>query len=694
MKRVTASLLIGVLLLSGCGNVKNVSTVESVEPSVSVSEEVVESVEEPVEEIVPEYIPTADEIQQMVFDTQVAHQKWEGFGAAYTWYGDRLYNAKDSEGGYDALFSDAKLTILRFKNEYEYNVEGKAGNATAMLRNYKEARDRAGLYGEKVTVLLCCWSPPAYLKSDNTIKSGYGTLAKDEKGNYKYEEYAKWWTESVKCYREKGIPVDFVSIQNEVDFSPASYEGCRFDAKETSSHAGYAQAFVAVYKAFQEEFGEDAPKLIGPETMSCSPGSMLTYTKAINELCPEALSGLAFHLYQGGDSDEDENTVAPTSFFLNFNSLESYFPEDRKWETEFYIGRGIQTAQLIQSALTNAELTAYLYWSGIWNDDTPRKFESADLIEINSSGKWRRSANYYVMRHYSEFIRPGYDRIEDAGFGKVKTVTFANESRTKVGSVLINTADEDIYYNVSGKDYTITKCEAFQSVFGDLAENEENMYKPLGDVAGKEYVLLPGKSVTSLDITGYYGNTPMDPPEIVPITYDEEEEQASAAPTEDTVIISTGFDSKEDVKAFSGFGSADVRFMEKEDANGKGCMKIGSRQADWNGGSLSASYFEHYGYLAKVSYDCMLKEGGSVSCTSSFVVDGQTYYPSVENSRVVCEDMEAGKWYHAEGYTTLYSNMSPETFNLYFESAGNTYDIYIDNVEVTVLYTKPAGEYK
>ena len=173
MKRVTASLLIGVLLLSGCGNVKNVSTVESVEPSVSVSAEVVESVEEPVEEIVPEYIPTADEIQQMVFDTQVAHQKWEGFGAAYTWYGDRLYNAKDSEGGYDALFSDAKLTILRFKNEYEYNVEGKAGNATAMLRNYKEARDRAGLYGEKVTVLLCCWSPPAYLKSRIYILSSF-----------------------------------------------------------------------------------------------------------------------------------------------------------------------------------------------------------------------------------------------------------------------------------------------------------------------------------------------------------------------------------------------------------------------------------------------------------------------------------------------------------------------------------------
>ena len=89
----------------------------------------------------------------------------------------------------------------------------------------------------------------------------------------------------------------------------------------------------------------------------------------------------------------------------------------------------------------------------------------------------------------------------------------------------------------------------------------------------------------------------------------------------------------------------------------------------------------------------MEEEGQTVSCTSTFTVDGATYYPDGENNRVVCNNMEAGKWYHCEGYVTMYSNMSPESFRLYWESPDNTYDFYLDNIEVTILYTEEVGEY-
>ncbi len=630
----------------------------------------------------------------VTFDTSVTHQTMDGFGAAYTWYGDRLLNAKDSEAGLDALFSDAKLTILRFKNEYEYTMPGKANNANAMLRNYREARNRAGQYGETVQILLCCWSPPAYLKSDNTLNTGYGTLKKDENGSYMYKEYADWWTESVKYYRSKGIQIDYVSIQNEVDFSPESYEGCRFDAKENDEHAGYAQAFCAVYDAFNEAFGDDAPILLGPETMSCTTSSMISYTTEISKINPEALGGLAFHLYVGGTSDSSTLTVKPSSYYVPFSGMESSFPDIRKWETEFYIGQGIQTSELIWSALTNAEMTAYLYWSGVWDDSTPNQFESADLIEINNKGEWRTSSNYYAMRHYSQFIRPGYVRIDaESDEARIKVSAFANSNNTKVAAVLVNNSDKEYDVKLAGTDYTVLGFAAYQSVFGQSAQSDENMFKPLGELKDG-IVTLPAYSVTSVDITGYAGNTPAEVPEVKVITYEDHDEEIEEIPDYDVVILDSDFSEDSQVSKYSGFGSSITRRIADGGEDKTGCMIVKGRADAWNGMTLDAGYFENYGYLVKVSYDVMMEESGStVSCTSTFSVDSGTYYPDGENNRIAVFDMEGGKWYHAEGYATMYGNMNPESFRLYWESPDNTNDFYLDNIKVTIMYTMPAGDY-
>ena len=636
------------------------------------------------------------QVDSMTFDATTRYQTIDGFGGAFTWYGDRLAKAKNSEGGYDAFFTDAKMTILRFKNEYNYTIEGKASNATAMVTNYKEARNRAAQYGEKVTVLMSCWSPPAYLKSDNTISNGYGTLKKNDKGEYMYEEYADWWVESLQYYMDKGVVIDYVSIQNEVDFSPESYEGCRFAPKENENVAGYDEAFIAVYDAMQEAFGEDAPILLGPETMSCSIGDMISYATPILEKRPESLGGLAYHLYVGGTSDETNNTVNVRSYYSNFTGLESYYPDTKKWETEFWVGQGLETAELIWSALVNAEMNAYIYWSAIWADSTPDRFDSADLMEINNSGQWRLAAKYYALRHYSEYIRPGYQRIgAESADGWLKFSSFANDENTKVAVVLVNSSAYDVAYHVSGTDYTITDSAVYQSVYGDGAGEEANMYKALGSIGKDGLVVVPAYSVTTIDITGYYGDTAVEYVAPAPITYEDDVAEAeAAAPTEDVTILSSNFAEKSQINSYSAFGSSSLNHVADGGSDGKGCMEVRGRGSAWNGMALSEGYFEKYGYLVKISYDCMMDEGGqTLSCTSTFSANGSTYYPDGENNRVACYDMEAGKWYHCEGYVTLYSNMDQESFRVYWESPDNTYDFYLDNIEVTILYSQPVGEY-
>ncbi len=633
-------------------------------------------------------------------DLSQTYQTMDGFGAAYTWYGERLLNAKDPEAGLDALFGDAKLTILRFKNEYGYHVEGKAANAVTMARNYKEARERAAKYGEKVIILMCCWSPPAYLKSDNSIAKGDGTLAKNADGEFVYDEYAKWWVDSIKYYKSYGIQIDYLSIQNEVDFPPDDYEGCQFGPKETDTKASYAKAFLAVYNALHAEFGDDAPKMIGPESMSCTTADLLNYTRDILNEQPEALAGVAYHLYVGGTGDSSTNTVKPGSFMTNFTGIKNYFSDIKRWQTEYYIGKGIQTSELLYYALTYADMTAYLYWSGVWDDSTPDRFEAFDLVEVNSAGKWRLTANYYAMRHYSQFIRPGYTRVEakaqDSG---VKACAFISPYKDKLAVVLVNSSDKEFTYRLAADDYTITDSVMYLSEFGDDCRSDEKCFQNIGAYDAAKGITIPAKSVISIDLTGYPGDEPVQVPAVTPIVYENEvitEEIVPDTPDKgEKVIVSKSFDNKADTSAFSGMGSGHAEYSENAGLDGKsGCIRVTGRTAEWNGLSMSNEYFSDYGCRMYVSYDCMMENGGfTISCTPTFTVDGSSYYPSGEFDRVVCENMEAGKWYHVEGYMSMYDNMDAGSYRLYWESPENMDDIWLDNIEVKVLYSEKAGSF-
>lgn len=701
MKKIvkpTAFLLVIAMLLSGC-TAKGTSEENGPATSGSVESETSTVVSASSDNSVVVDVPVAsNETKKVVFDITKTHQTMDGFGAAYTWYGDRLLNAKNSEAGLDALFSEARLTILRFKNEYEYSVPGKASNAIAMARNYEAARERAALYGEKVKVLLCCWSPPASLKSDDTIANGYGTIKKNAAGEYMYKEYADWWVESVKYYSARGIEIDYVSIQNEIDFSPESYEGCRFAYKESDTEASYAKAFLAVYDAFKEAFGDKAPVLLGPETMGLNTGSLKLYTQEIIDTNPEALGGVAFHLYASGTSNEADNTVKPSSYMTVFTGLKDYFPNYKKWQTEFFIGKGIQTAELIWHALTEADLTAYLYWSGVWDDSKPGIFESSDLVEINSKGEWRLSANYYAMKHYSEFIRPGYVRVDAVSeIIPVKSCAFVNENGSKVAVVLVNVQNKENVIALSGLDYTITDSNVYQSVFGDESLNDKEMYKSLGKLSENGEIVLPAKSVTTIDITGYAGSTPVEVPVVEKIVYDTPvvtDATAEPVPTSDKVMINTGFETKADISKLSSFGSVSMKLAEGEGKKGSNCLLATGRGDTWNGPSISDAYFDHYGYMVKLEYDCMTRTDGlNLSCTSTFSIGNRSFYPDLGNNRVACFNMEAGKWYHCEGYVTLYDNMEQGSFRLYWETPDSKADFYLDNVKMTILYTEPAGSF-
>lgn len=429
------------------------------------------------------------------FDTSTKYQTIDGFGAAYTWYSDWLFQCEDQEGAFDVLFKDAKLSILRFKNEYEYNREDYASNAATMVKYYEAAKKRAAEYGVEPLVLMSCWSPPKFLKRDNDI-SGKSTLKKDENGNYCYEEYADWWAEAIEYYQEQGLKIDYICIQNEVDFA-AEYDGCRLDPVESENYASYIKAHLAVYRKLKERFGDAAPKMLGPDSMSCTYSTINYYMRDLIINNPESVAGIGHHLYVGGDN------------FINLMDLNTYFKDLKKWQTEFYASDALKCANLINDCMTYEHANAYLYWSGTWADEET-KFTTGYLVGvklgrgnwINDTG-WRIAGDYYAMKHFSQFILPGYTCIKSMSKDiAVSSSAYMNEDASKIVVVLINNSEEDKKYQVSGNKYDIQASKVYQSIFGDICESDEQCFMELGSLGKHNELILPPKSVTTIDITG------------------------------------------------------------------------------------------------------------------------------------------------------------------------------------------------
>ncbi len=453
--------------------------------------------------------PTPTEVpwdgKRFTIDAEETYQTIEGIGAAYTWYSDWINVVDEQDGVFDALFKDAKLTVLRFKNEYEYKKDGEAPNWEAMKRYYDEAVKRAAEYGEKPIILLSCWSPKAALKENNDL-TGNATLKKNDKGEFVYDEYAAWWVESVKYYESKGIHIDYISLQNEIDFAP-SYDGCPFGTEETETTPSYAKAFLAVYRAFKAEMGDERPKMLAPETMSCKQTNIFPYIKDILKEEPDSIDGLGYHLYVGGEGSDETNITDPKSFTTEFMSLNNMYPDMSKWQTEYYIGHAIQTANLVNNFFLYGNGNAYIYWSGVW-EDWREGFENTKLIgmiyekhkRVSTTG-WRICADYYALRHFSEYIRPGFTRVKTVtGNASVNGSAYISPDGKQLVAVIINNSDEKQDYLVSVKGFTFHDAEVFRSIFGEECKVATECFQRQGYIYPETVITLEPYSVYTVVI--------------------------------------------------------------------------------------------------------------------------------------------------------------------------------------------------
>ncbi len=449
---------------------------------------------------------------QINIDNSKGYQTIEGFGAGFTYYSHYTYYAQYKDEVYDLLFKDAHLNILRFKNKYKYE-EDKEFITKVEKEYYDKAKERLAEVGVEPKVLMSSWSPAQYLKDSESVY-GIGTLAKDENGEFVYDEYGEYWAELVKAYNDGGVPIDYVSIQNECDYV-AAYESCTFDFVEKDDAASYPKAHIATYDALQKL--DNPPKMVAPETMTCEADRLSLFIEEILNERPESLDAIGHHLYVGGDEN------SPMTFNKHFRSLAMDYPDISKWQTEYYRGDFMQTVQIIQNALMYENLNAYIYWGGVWYAPVGKDY--TNLIGIDSGNteeEWDHEhgyvigEKYYSMRHFSEYILPDYIRVgtlidndkeNPLTTDELSCSAFVSpDDQSRMVLVSVNDTDEAKKLQFQFEDYDIENSKVILTNFED-GENTEEFYVESGSLDELQCYELPAHSVITVVLDGVTGIT-------------------------------------------------------------------------------------------------------------------------------------------------------------------------------------------
>ncbi len=272
----------------------------------------------------------------------------------------------------------------------------------------------------QLKVLATPWSPPAWMKDNQSLVGG--RLLDDDRV---YAAYAQYFVRFLKAYRAAGVPVDYVTVQNEPqNRNPDGYPGMDMpvaDQVRLISVLGPALRRAGVHTRI---LGYDHNWATHPNDLDSLPeGRDPEPDYAADVLSSEAakwVAGTAYHCYYGDPSAQ--------------SALHDAFPDKGIWFTECSGSHGPDDppAQFFADTLKwharNVLLGTTRNWAKSvvnWNlaldpQGGPHNGgcgTCTGVVEVAADGTVTPNAEYYVLGHASKFVRPGAKRIASTSFG-------------------------------------------------------------------------------------------------------------------------------------------------------------------------------------------------------------------------------------------------------------------------------------
>ncbi len=370
------------------------------------------------------------------------YQTIRGFGTSTAW--QPVLNSTQANNLFGTGQGEIGLTILRSRIDPSSTTGG--ANWQTELQNAQQAQS----INSQVIVFATPWTPPAVWKSNNSTIGG--TL---NTGNY--ANFANYLNAFVAYEKAGGVNLYAISVQNEPDFLPGTYESCSYSGAQMD-------AFVA------QQGGNITTRLMMPESDS-------------------------FNLNESDPTLNDSNAVGHVSIVGGHTyGVNPFYYTNAKnkgkdvWMTETTytpaggssaqptISDAISAAQLYHQSMAVAQYNAYVYW---W---TP--------LLLNGN-----SPNYYAyaLGQYSKFVRPGYvmTGANNNPTSGVYVTSYKGNNNYVIVAVNANSGSSSIDFSMSGA--TLTSMTPYQTSASYQLTQQGTV-----SVSNNSFTYpLPGKSITT-----------------------------------------------------------------------------------------------------------------------------------------------------------------------------------------------------
>jgi glucuronoarabinoxylan endo-1,4-beta-xylanase len=298
----------------------------------------------------------------------------------------------------------------------------------------------------------------------------------------------------LRHYASLGIEPDYVTIQNEPDFIPPDWEGCKFEPTETAKYPGYDRALEAVHRRISSL--PSAPKILGPEVVGVHNGKVQNYTKSMNL---DLVYGVAHHLYEKGDDGVwDWRYPGPDSYVAPMKAAAAAAAAKPLFQTEFQtdedrgVEGGFETAWLIHNSLVEEGVAAFFYWDLVWQ---PR----GGLVSVDGA-RYTIRDQYYSLKHYARFTDPGDVRIgARADSPDLKVSAFLSPAGERVTVVMLNVGERRMDVRLDPGAFVIATSAAYRTTYRPGASE---VWAELGSLSAEGVIALPPRSVATVVLAG------------------------------------------------------------------------------------------------------------------------------------------------------------------------------------------------
>jgi glucuronoarabinoxylan endo-1,4-beta-xylanase len=401
-------------------------------------------------------------------DFGAAGQTIRGFGASDAWYGamssDRISTLYGTASG------DLGLSIMRLRiAPATWNASAQTADTsswTAELANGKAAQDLGA------TIFASPWTPPASMKINNASRASgtdSGSLAPAS-----YADFANYLKAYVAYATAQGVNLYAISMQNEPDFDPQTYESCLWTADEMAS---WAANYGSVPTA------GTSVKLMMPESFSFAPG--MSDSALNNSTAASNISIVGGHLYGASPSypalaKSAGKEVWMTEHYLDSTSASS---SSSSWSTT--IADALAAAKEIHDSMTLGQYNAYVWWWLVNSNDS----QPTGLIDSSNKPTYFG----YAIEHFARFVRPGYLRYNatSSPVSGVYLSAYAGSGHQVI--VIINTNTSSVSLPVQIENQTVTALTPYQTTASASLSQ-------LSDIAVTGNALtatLPAQSITT-----------------------------------------------------------------------------------------------------------------------------------------------------------------------------------------------------